>query len=69
MEQVDILNHKFTKVEAEDKIEVIMTDAVMIGKAIRTDIGQIVVTEDSIDKMEVGLGMNKITGEEISVET
>ena len=26
-------------------------------------------TEDSIDKMEVGLGMNKIIGEEISEET
>ena len=30
MGQVDSLNHKFTKVEAEDKIEVTMTDAIMI---------------------------------------
>ena len=31
-----------------------------IRKAIRTGIGQIVVTEDSIDKIEVGLDMKKI---------
>ena len=68
MEQVDSLNHKFTKVEAEDKTEVIMTDTIVISEAIRTDIGQIVVTEDSIDKIEVGLDMSKITGEEISEE-
>ena len=65
MEQVDNLNHKFTKVEAEDKIEVTMTDAIMISEAIRTDIGQIVETEDSIDRSEVGLDMNKIIGEVI----
>ena len=68
MEQVDSLNHKFTKVEAEDKTEVTMTDAIMISKAIRTDIGQIVETEDSIDRIEVGLGMNKTIGEESSEE-
>ena len=55
--------------EAGDKTEVIMTDASMISEAIRTDIGHIVATEDGIDKIEVGLGMNKITGEEISEET
>ena len=32
-------------------------------------IGQIVETEDSIDRIEVGLGMNKIIGHEISEET
>ena len=69
MEQIDSLNHKSTKVEAEDKTKLTMTDAIMIGEAIRTDIGQIVETEDSIDKIEVGLGMNKIIGEEISEET
>ena len=69
MEEIDSLNHKFTKVEAEDKTEVIMTDAIMISEAIRTDICQIMETEDSIDKIEVGLGMNKIIGEEISEET
>ena len=71
MDQIDSLNHKFTKEESEDKTEVTMTtmtDAMMISKATRTDIGQIVETEDSIDKIEVGLGMNKITGEEISEE-
>ena len=69
MEQVDSSNHKFTKIEAEDKTEVAMTDTIMISEVIRTGIGQIVVTEDSVDKIEVGLGMNKIIGEEISEET
>ena len=69
MEQVDSLSHKFTKVEAEDKTEVTMTDTVMISKAIRTDIDQLVETEDSIDKIEVGPGVNKIIGQEISEET
>ena len=35
----------------------------MTSKAIRTDIDQIVETEDNIDRKEVGLGMNKIIGE------
>ena len=69
MEQVDSLNHKFTKVEAEGKTEVTRTDAIMISEATRTDIGQIVVTEGSTRKIEVGPGMNKIIGEEISEET
>ena len=47
MERVVNLNHKCTKVEAEDKIEITMTDAVMISEAIRTDIDQIAETEDS----------------------
>ena len=62
MEQVDSLNHKFTKIEAEDKTEVIMTDAIMISEAIQTDINKRVAAEDSIDRIEVGLGMNTITG-------
>ena len=66
MENVDSLNHKFIKVEAEDKTEVTMTDAIMISKATRTDTRQIVKTEDSIDRTEVGLGTNKIIGEVIS---
>ena len=37
-----------------------MTDAIMISKAIKTDIGHIVEAEDNIDRAEVGLGMNKI---------
>ena len=41
MQQTGNLNHKFTKVEAEDKIEVTMTDAIMISKPIITNIGQI----------------------------
>ena len=69
MEQVDNLNHKFTKVEAEDKIEVTMTDAVLISKGTRTDIDQIAETEDSTDRTEVALDMNKIIGEVISEVT
>ena len=69
MEQVDSLNHKFTKVEAEDKIEVTMTDAVMINEASRADIGQIVETKDSTDRTEVDLDMNKNIGEVISEVT
>ena len=69
MEQVDSSNHKFNKVEAEDKTEVIITDTVIISKAIRTDIGQLVETEDSIYKIDLSPGMNKIIGEEISEET
>ena len=40
--KVDNLSHKFTKVEAEDKTAVTMTDAIMIIEAIRADTGQIV---------------------------
>ena len=65
MDQVDNLNHKFTKVEAEDKIEVTMTDAVMTSEAIRTDIDLIVETVDNIDRTEVGLSTNKNIGEVI----
>ena len=65
MEQVDNLSHKFTKVETEDKIGVSMTGAIMISEAIRTNIDQIVETEDSIDRTEVDLDMNKIIGEVI----
>ena len=60
MEQIDNLNHKFTKVDAEDRIEVTVTDAITISKAIKTDIGQRVETEDNIDRTGVGLGTNKI---------
>ena len=66
MEQVDNLNHKFSKVEAEDKIEVIMTDAIMNSEATRTYIDQLAGTEGSRDRIGVGLDMNKITGEVIA---
>ena len=69
MEQVDNLNHKFTKVEVEDRIEVTMTDAIKISKAIKIDIGQIVETEDNIDRIGVGLGLKKIMREIISEVT
>ena len=68
MEQVNSLNHKFTKVEAEDKAEVTMTDVVMITKAIRTDIGQIVADSRQYRQDRGRPSMNKITGEEISEE-
>ena len=42
-----------------------MIDAVKISEVIRIDIGQIVETGDSMDKIEVGQGMNKIIEEEI----
>ena len=42
-----------------------MTEAIMVSKVIRTDIGQIVETGDSIDKTEADLGMNKIIREEM----
>ena len=57
------------QVEAEDKIEVTMTNTIMISEAIRTDIGQILETEVSIDRTEVGIDMNKIMGEVISEVT
>ena len=63
MEQVDSSNHKFIKIEAE------VRTGITISKTIKTGIGQIVATEDSIGKIGVGLDMNKITGEEISEET
>ena len=69
MELVDSSNHKFTKIEVEGKTEVAITNAIMISEVIRTGVGQIVVTEDSIDKTQVGLGMSKITEEETSEET
>ena len=42
-----------------------MIDAVMISEVIKIDIGQIVGTGDSKDKIEVDQGMNKIIDEEI----
>ena len=46
-----------------------MTDGIIISEANRTDTGQIVETEDNIDRTEIGLGMNEIIGEEVSEET
>ena len=43
-----------------------MTDGVMTSEAIRRDVDQIVETGDSIDRTDVGLGMNKFIGEVIS---
>ena len=42
-----------------------MTDTVMISKVIKIDTGQIVEAEDSIEKIEVDQGMNKIIEEVI----
>ena len=63
MEKVDRSNHKFIKIEAEVRTEII------INVAIRTGIGQIVVSDDNIDEIEVGQDMKNITGEETSEET
>ena len=46
-----------------------MRTEIMIRRTIRTGIDQTAVTEDSTDKIEVGLGMNRIIGEEILEET
>ena len=64
MDQVDNSNPKSTKTREEDKIEVVMIDAVMISEVIKIDTGQIVETGDSIDKIEVDPGINKIIEEE-----
>ena len=42
-----------------------MIDTFTISEVIRIDIGQIVKTGDSVDKIEVDLGIIKIIGEEI----
>ena len=63
MEQVGSSNHKFIKIEAEVRTEII------INAAMRTGIDQIVVTGENTDKIEVDLDMNKITEEETSEET
>ena len=63
MEQVKSSNHKIIKIEAEVRAEI------TIREAIRTGINQIVVIEDNTDKIEVGLDMNRITGEETSEGT
>ena len=42
-----------------------MTNAITISEAIKTDIGQIVETEDIIERTEAGLGTNKIIFSEV----
>ena len=61
MGQVDSSNHKSIKVEVEVKTEITIRETIRTGTDQTT--GQIVVTEDSTDKTEVGPDMNKITGE------
>ena len=63
MEKADSSNHKVIKIEVE------VRTGITISKTIRTGMGKIVVTEDSIDKIEVGLDTNKIIGEETSEES
>ena len=64
-DQVDSLNHRSTKAEVENKIEVNMIHSITISEVIRIDIGQILETGDSIDKIEVPSHMNKIIEAEI----
>ena len=59
MNQVDNLNPKFTKAK-EDRIQEIMTNALMISETTETDIGQIVETKGSINKIEIDQDMDKI---------
>ena len=67
MEQIDSSNPKSIKVEVEVRTEITIRGTIRTGTdQIR---GQIVVTEDSTDKTEVGLDMNKIIGEVILEET
>ena len=61
MGQVDSSNHKSIKVEVEVKTEITIRETIRTGTDQIT--GQIVMTEDSTDKTEVGPDMNKITGE------
>ena len=63
MEKVDSPNYKFIKIKAELRIGII------ISVAIRTGIGQTVVTKDNTDKTEIDLDMIRVTEEEISEET
>ena len=63
MEQVDISNYKFIKIQAE------VRTGIIISIAIRTDIGQIVATEGNADRIRVNLDMNRITEKETSGET
>ena len=63
MEQVDSSNHKFIKIDVEVRTEVIISIAIKMG------IGQIVVTEDNTERIEVDLDMKRITEEETSEET
>ena len=65
MDQVDNLNPKSTKAREEDRIEVVMIDAVMISEVIKIDIGQLVQIGDNVDKIELDQGMKKIIEEEI----
>ena len=67
MDQVDNLNHKFTKAKVEDKTKATITFAIMIREVIRIDIDWTVKTGDSIDRIEVDLGTNKITEEILEV--
>ena len=62
MDQVNNLNLKYTKAEAEDRVEVTKTDIIMISEVIRIDIDQI---GDSIDKTEADQGIHKIMVEDI----
>ena len=63
MGQVDSSNHKFIKTEIEVRTEI------TIRRTIRTGTYQTVLTEDRTDKIEVGLGTNKIIREETLEET
>ena len=65
MERQDNLNHKYIKVEVEDKIEAIVKEIIRIG--IGQTIDQTVGTEDNSGKTEVDTDLSKVI-EEIILE-
>ena len=66
---INSLNPRYTKVEAEGNQGIFTIDTIMINEVIKIVIDQIVeieefnlVVEFKIDRIEVDLHMNKITG-------
>ena len=57
MDQIDNLDHKSIRVEVETRTEIIVKETTKIGRDKITD--QIVETEDSTDKIGIGLNMNQ----------
>ena len=60
-------NLRFFRAKERDKIEIFMTDMIMMEEIIKKGMDQIVEIGEFnlVDKVEVDQGMNKIIGEEI----
>ena len=67
MEQIDNSNHKSIRVEVEVRTGITIREIIRIGRDLIID--QIAETEHNTDKIEPGLDMNKILGENILEET